>query len=279
MEIKKACINCPFLHLKDIERNALNLTRQAKLDYNSMVFKVNILYHNTTEISLQTGGLRLETEFLISLLQIIAIDILLGGDNAIVIALASRNLPEKQRNKAIFLGTGLAIVVRVVLTIVAVYLLNIPFLYLAGGILLIIIAYKLILEEDEELDVKAGKNLSDAVKTIVFADIAMGLDNVLAVAGAAHGNITLVVIGLLVSVPIIIWGSKTILHFMERFPVLIYIGAGVLAFTAAGMIIEEKMIHSFFEGNDFLKYGIYIFLIVGVILAGVLTNSFKKRSK
>lgn len=279
MEIKKACINCPFLHLKDIERNALNLTRQAKLDYNSMVFKVNILYHNTTEISLQTGGLRLETEFLISLLQIIAIDILLGGDNAIVIALASRNLPEKQRNKAIFLGTGLAIVVRVVLTIVAVYLLNIPFLYLAGGILLLIIAYKLILEEDEELDVKAGKNLSDAVKTIVFADIAMGLDNVLAVAGAAHGNIILVVIGLLVSVPIIIWGSKIILHFMERFPVLIYIGAGVLAFTAAGMIIEEKMIHSFFEGNAFLKYGIYIFLIVGVILAGVLTNSFKKRSR
>ncbi|KZE63432.1 hypothetical protein AWM68_15580 [Fictibacillus phosphorivorans] len=219
----------------------------------------------------------METEFLISLLQIIAIDILLGGDNAIVIALASRNLPEKQRNKAIFLGTGLAIVVRVVLTIVAVYLLNIPFLYLAGGILLLIIAYKLILEEDEELDVKAGKNLSDAVKTIVFADIAMGLDNVLAVAGAAHGNIVLVVIGLLVSVPIIIWGSKIILHFMERFPVLIYIGAGVLAFTSAGMIVEERMIHSVFEGNDLLKYGLYVFLVVGVILAGILTNTFKKK--
>lgn len=249
----------------------------TKLDYNSKVFKVNILYHKSSEISLHTGGLRLETEFLISLLQIIAIDILLGGDNAIVIALASRNLPEKQRNKAIFLGTGLAIVVRVVLTIVAVYLLNIPFLYLAGGILLLIIAYKLILEEDEELDVKAGKNLSDAVKTIVFADIAMGLDNVLAVAGAAHGNIVLVVIGLLVSVPIIIWGSKIILHFMERFPVLIYIGAGVLAFTSAGMIVEERMIHSVFEGNDVLKYGLYVFLVVGVILAGILTNTFKKK--
>lgn len=249
----------------------------TKLDYNSKVFKVNILYHNSSEISLHTGGLRLETEFLISLLQIIAIDILLGGDNAIVIALASRNLPETQRNKAIFLGTGLAIVVRVVLTIVAVYLLNIPYLYLAGGILLLIIAYKLILEEDEELDVKAGKNLSDAVKTIVFADIAMGLDNVLAVAGAAHGNIVLVVIGLLVSVPIIIWGSKIILHFMERFPILIYIGAGVLAFTSAGMIVEERMIHSVFEGNDILKYGLYVLLVVGVILAGILTNTFKKK--
>ncbi len=249
----------------------------TKLDYNSMVFKVNILYHNSSEISLLTGGLRLETEFLISLLQIIAIDILLGGDNAIVIALASRNLPETQRNKAIFLGTGLAIVVRVVLTIVAVYLLNIPYLYLAGGILLLIIAYKLILEENEELDVKAGKNLSDAIKTIVFADIAMGLDNVLAVAGAAHGNIVLVVIGLLVSVPIIIWGSKIILHFMERYPILIYIGAGVLAFTSAGMITEERMIHSVFVGNDVLKYGLYVFLVAGVILAGVLTNSFKKK--
>jgi YjbE family integral membrane protein len=221
----------------------------------------------------------LETEFLISILQIIAIDILLGGDNAIVIALASRNLPETQRNKAIFLGTGLAIIVRVVLTIVAVYLLNIPFLYLAGGILLVIIAYKLILEEDEELEVKAGKNLSDAVRTIVFADIAMGLDNVLAVAGAAHGNIILVVIGLLVSVPIIIWGSKIILHFMERFPALIYIGAGVLAFTAAGMIVEEQMIHSFFEQYEILKYGVYIFLIAGVIFAGILTNAFKKRRR
>jgi YjbE family integral membrane protein len=221
----------------------------------------------------------LETEFLISILQIIAIDILLGGDNAIVIALASRNLPERQRNKAILLGTGLAIIVRVVLTIVAVYLLNIPFLYLAGGILLVIIAYKLILEEDEELEVKAGKNLSDAVRTIVFADIAMGLDNVLAVAGAAHGNIILVVIGLLVSVPIIIWGSKIILHFMERFPALIYIGAGVLAFTAAGMIVEEQMIHSFFEQYEMLKYGVYIFLIAGVIFAGILTNAFKKRRR
>jgi YjbE family integral membrane protein len=221
----------------------------------------------------------LETDFLISLLQIIAIDILLGGDNAIVIALASRNLPEKQRNKAIFLGTGLAIVVRVVLTIVAVYLLNIPFLYLIGGLLLLIIAYKLILEEDEQLEVKAGKNLSDAVKTIVFADIAMGLDNVLAIAGAAHGNIILVVIGLLVSVPIIIWGSKIILHFMERFPVLVYIGSGVLAFTAAGMIIEEKAIHTLFEGNDMLKYGLYVFLIIGVLFAGILTNTFKRRAK
>jgi YjbE family integral membrane protein len=225
------------------------------------------------------GGLGLETDFIISLLQIIAIDILLGGDNAIVIALASRNLPEKQRNKAIFLGTGLAIAIRVLLTILAVYLLNIPFLYLIGGVLLLMIAYKLILEEEDQLEVKAGKNLSDAVRTIVFADIAMGLDNVLAVAGAAHGNIILVTLGLLISVPIIIWGSKIILHFMERYPVLVYIGSGVLAFTAAGMIIEEDMVHSFFEANLLLKYSLYIFLILGVLVSGIVTNSFKRRTR
>lgn len=236
------------------------------------------MYHNSHEISLITGGLSLETDFLISLLQIIAIDILLGGDNAIVIALASRNLPETQRNKAIFLGTGLAIIVRIILTVLAVYLLNIPYLYLIGGVLLVIIAYKLILEEDEDLNVKAGKSLSDAVKTIVFADIAMGLDNVLAVAGAAHGNIILVMIGLLVSVPIIIWGSKIILHFMERFPLLIYLGAGVLAFTAAGMITEEKMIHSVFADNPLLEYGVYIFLILGVIFGGIFTNKLKGKT-
>jgi YjbE family integral membrane protein len=221
----------------------------------------------------------LETDFLISLIQIIAIDILLGGDNAIVIALASRSLPEAQRNKAIFIGTGLAIVVRVILTILAVYLLKVPYLYLIGGILLVIIAYKLILEEDEDLNVKAGKTLSSAVKTIVFADIAMGLDNVLAVAGAAHGNIVLVIIGLLVSVPIIIWGSKIILHFMERFPILVYLGAGILAFTAAGMITEERMIHKVFAENPILEYGVYIFLILGVIFSGVLTNKIKTKTK
>ncbi|MFC0189117.1 TerC family protein [Fictibacillus aquaticus] len=221
----------------------------------------------------------MEPDFLLSLLQIIAIDILLGGDNAIVIALASRNLPEHQRNKAIFLGTGLAIILRIVLTILAVYLLKIPYLYFVGGLMLVYISYQLLVDQEEENSIKPGKSLADAIKTIVFADIAMGLDNVLAVAGAAHGNITLVIAGLVISVPIIIWGSKIILHFLERYPLLVYIGAGVLAFTAAGMITSEEAFASLFKDNPALTYIVTAFIIIGVMLLGWIRNKVfvKKR--
>ncbi|WP_349410269.1 TerC family protein [Pseudalkalibacillus sp. SCS-8] len=220
----------------------------------------------------------METEFIIALLTIIAIDIVLGGDNAVVIALASRNLPEHQRNKAIFFGTGLAIVVRVVLTIVAVYLLKIPYLLLIGGILLVYIAYNLLAEDDGAADIKSGTTLSAAIKTIVVADLVMGLDNVLAIAGAAHGNILLVIIGLLVSVPIIIWGSKLILHFMERFPIIVYFGAGILAYTAAKMILEEPIIQTAIGHNIFLEILITIIIVSGVILFGWLSNRVKTRT-
>ncbi|MFG6149451.1 TerC family protein [Halobacillus sp. B23F22_1] len=173
------------------------------------------------------------------ILIIISIDIILGGDNAVVIALASRNLPEHQRNKAIFIGTGLAVASRVVLTTVALYLLAIPYLRLIGGLLLIYIAIKLLINEEDNTSIKSSDSLLSAIKTIVFADIVMGFDNVLAIAGASHGNITLVVMGLLISVPIIIWGSRIILKLMEKFPILVYIGAGILAFTAAEMILED----------------------------------------
>ncbi|GGF15392.1 membrane protein [Halobacillus andaensis] len=173
------------------------------------------------------------------ILIIISIDIILGGDNAVVIALASRNLPEHQRNKAIFIGTGLAVASRVVLTTVALYLLAIPYLRLIGGLLLIYIAIKLLINEEDTTSIKSSDSLLSAIKTIVFADIVMGFDNVLAIAGASHGNVTLVVMGLLISVPIIIWGSRIILKLMEKFPILVYIGAGILAFTAAEMILED----------------------------------------
>ncbi|WP_173916939.1 TerC family protein [Halobacillus sp. Marseille-Q1614] len=173
------------------------------------------------------------------ILVIISIDIILGGDNAVVIALASRNLPEKQRNKAILLGTGLAVICRILLTMVALFLLHIPLLRLVGGLLLLYIAIKLLLDDEDGHDIKSGDSLFTAIKTIVFADIVMGFDNVLAIAGASHGNITLVIMGLLVSVPIIIWGSRIILSLMEKFPMLVYIGAGILAFTAAEMMLED----------------------------------------
>ncbi|MBU8686850.1 TerC family protein [Priestia megaterium] len=218
----------------------------------------------------------MDLELITSILLIIGIDIVLGGDNAIVIALASRNLPEYQRNKAIFLGTGLAVIVRIVLTILAVYLLTIPYLQLIGGFLLVIIAFKLLVSEgDDASSIRAGVTLGAAVRTIVFADIVMGLDNVIAVAGAAHGNIILVVTGLLVSVPIIVWGSKLILYLMERFPLLVYGGAAILAYTAGNMIGHEKNLHSFFADHTSLGTFIPFLTIAVVLISGMVVNSFR----
>lgn len=220
----------------------------------------------------------LDIEMLKSILIIIGIDLVLGGDNAIVIALASRNLPKHQRNKAILWGTGLAIAVRVLLTAVALYLLNIPYLKFVGGFLLIYIAIKLLTDKEDEIEIEAQDNLFSAIKTIVFADIVMGFDNVLAIAGASHGNIWLVIFGLLVSVPVIIWGSKLILSFMERFPVTVYIGAGILAYTAAEMILGEKRLAPFFEGYHFLHFLLPISIILFVIVYGYLANKKQGRT-
>ncbi|MCP8968311.1 TerC family protein [Ectobacillus ponti] len=216
-------------------------------------------------------------DLLMSVLIIVGIDVVLGGDNAIVIALASRNLPEKQRNKAIVIGTGLAIVVRILLTIIAVYLLQIPFLQLVGGILLLFIAYNLLTGESEEnmSSIQAGTTLFAAVRTIVFADVVMGFDNVLAIAGAASGHIWLVVFGLLISIPIIVWGSKLILLLMEKFSALVYIGAGILAYTAGKMMTHEPRLHDFFEKNSYLTIGLPIAAIVGVIAAGYISNQIR----
>ena len=184
----------------------------------------------------------MDLELITSILIIIGIDIVLGGDNAILIALACRNLPEKHRNRAIILGTLLAVVCRVLLTVVAVYLLSIPFLQFVGGVLLIYIAVGLIKKQSESVEIRGSTSLLAAIKTIVIADIIMGVDNVMAVAGAAQGQFKLVVIGLLFSIPIIVWGSKIILYLMERYPIIVYIGASILAFTAGKMMVNEPMI-------------------------------------
>lgn len=209
------------------------------------------------------------------LLIIISIDIILGGDNAVVIALASRNLPPEQRKKAILLGTGLAIAARVLLTMVALYLLQIPFLQLIGGLLLFYIAMKLLTDTEETDNINAGDSLIAAVKTIVFADIVMGFDNVLAIAGASHNNITLVIIGLLVSVPIIVWGSRIILIFMDKFPLLIYFGAGILAYTAAEMVMEDRYVLQYIEGYPLLHHWFAIIMVIIVITLGYFTNKKK----
>lgn len=220
----------------------------------------------------------MDLEYLSSLIMIIGIDLVLGGDNAIVIALASRNLPENKQNIAIIFGTFLAILSRIVLTILAVYLLTIPFLNFVGGILLIWIAIKLLTHDDgEPTNIKAGTTLLYAIRTIVLADVVMGLDNVIAIAGAASGNIQLVIIGLLISVPIIIWGSKMILYLMERWSFLIYIGASILAYTAGKMIVHEHRLKILFEQYPLFTNILPLFIICFVLLAALITNRFELR--
>ena len=220
----------------------------------------------------------LDMEFIIPLLTIISIDIILGGDNAIVVALACRNLPKNIRNKAIVAGIGLAIVARITLTLLAVYILNIPFLMAIGGALLLYISFQLLTEMGDERDIEGKTTIFSAIKTIIIADIVMGFDNVLAVAGAANGNKTLVIIGLLVSVPIIIWGSKIILCAIERFPIIIYLGAGILAYTAAKMIIHEPMFDPLFSHHPVISTMLQILAIVAVIALGWFFNHFKKNN-
>ncbi|WP_051317242.1 TerC family protein [Ectobacillus panaciterrae] len=214
-------------------------------------------------------------EFLTALLSIVVIDLVLAGDNAIVIGLAARNLPKDQQKKVIIWGTVGAVVIRALATMAVVWLLKIPGLLLVGGILLIWIAYKLLVEEKGH-DVQAGASMWAAIRTIIIADALMGLDNVLAVAGAAHGSFLLVVLGLVISVPIVVWGSTIILKFVDRFPIIITIGAGVLAWTATKMIVEEPFVAPYFA-NPVIKYGFEIFVAAAVVTAGTMKK--KKQAK
>jgi YjbE family integral membrane protein len=207
------------------------------------------------------------TDYFSALLSIIVIDLVLAGDNAIVIGLAARTLPKDQQKKVILWGTAGAIIIRILATLAVVWLLKVPGLLLIGGVLLIWIAYKLLADEKDH-DVKPSENFWAAIKTIIIADALMGLDNVLAIAGASHGDFSLVVIGLLISVPIVVWGSTLILKWVERFPIIITIGAGVLAYTAAKMITDEKFLKGFFEDNPLLKWGLMAIIVIGVIIFG-----------
>ncbi|MEC0343981.1 MULTISPECIES: TerC family protein [Peribacillus] len=206
-------------------------------------------------------------EFISGLLAIIMIDLVLAGDNAILIGLAARKLPKEQQKKVIIWGAVGAIVIRIIATLLVVWLLEVPGLHLVGGLLLVWIAYKLLIDEEEH-DVKPADSMWAAIKTIIIADALMGLDNVLAVAGASHGNFTLVVIGLLVSIPVVMYGSTLILKLIERFPFIIIIGAGILGWTAAKMIVAEPFMHDYFA-NPFIKYGFEAIVVIGILFAGI----------
>ena len=204
-----------------------------------------------------------------ALLAIVLIDLVLAGDNAIVIALAARNLPAQLQKRAIVWGTVGAVVVRSTMTIGVVWLLKIPGLMLVGGLALVWIAYKLLVpSEGGDEHAPQANTFWGAMKTIIVADALMGVDNVLGVAGAAHGAFDLVVIGLLISVPIVVSGSAIVLKLVERFPVIIQLGAGVLAFTAAKMIAGEPLLDSVFDPNLAARLALYAALVAGVLGAG-----------
>ena len=212
-----------------------------------------------------------------ALLAIVLIDLVLAGDNAIVIALAARNLPDHLQKKAILWGTVGAIIVRTGMTVGVVWLLQIPGLMLVGGLGLLWIAYKLIADTGENEHSGTGATtFFGAMKTIVVADALMGVDNVLGVAGAAHGNFDLVVIGLLISVPIMVFGSQLVLRLVQRWPLIIHAGAAVLAFTAASMVVNESLLDHLFDGDTYmhdLARGLtYVLAIGGVLLTGWWTS-------
>ncbi|MBA4493241.1 TerC family protein [Paenactinomyces guangxiensis] len=212
----------------------------------------------------------MDTHFWIGFFNIIILDIILSGDNAVVIGMAARNLPPNQRKKAILFGAGAAVLLRASLTAIATYLLKIPLLMTLGGMLLLWIAVKLLLEEEENTHVSTGKSMRSAIKTIVVADVVMSLDNVLAVAGAAHGNIFLVLFGLALSIPIIMWGSRLIATLLNKLPWLVYIGSAILGYTAGQLIVEDPIIEKYLlHGQDTLVTAIPIVLAIVVVVVGV----------
>ncbi len=209
--------------------------------------------------------------FWIAVLQIIAIDIVLGGDNAVVIALACRRLPEEQRNRVIFWGVFGAIAIRVVLIFFALSLLAMPYLKIVGAVLLLWIGVKLLQPEPEGHghEIIASTSLVAAIKTIIIADAVMSLDNVIAIAGAAKDSMGLVIFGLVVSVPIIVWGSKLVLRLMERFPLTIVVGAGLLGWIAGDMAVTDVITREWVNDNaSYLRWVMPVCMAMFVVAVG-----------
>ena len=216
--------------------------------------------------------------FLSALLAIILIDLALAGDNAIVIALAARQVPLHMQRKVLIWGSVAAVVVRAIASIFVVWLLKIPGFLLAGGVLLLYIAYKLVRPQQAEADtIKVGTDASvrQAVMTIVLADMAMGIENVLAVGGAAHGNVLLVIIGLLISVPIIMFGSQLVLKLVDKYPHIITLGGAILAWTAVKMMLGEPALEHWFEIQDWMEVPLYLAAVGGVIYVALKHSKIK----
>jgi YjbE family integral membrane protein len=209
------------------------------------------------------------------LLQIIGINIVLSGDNAVVIALACRSLPDEQRNKAVMAGAAAAVILRIIFTFVAVELLHLPWLKLVGGVLLFYIAIKLLLPEDDNPNIKAHDNLWKAIQTIAIADIVMSLDNVIAIAAVAKGNWNLILVGLAISIPLVVFGSQIIMKLMHKFTWLVWAGAALLGYVAAEIMIEDPLVSAYFK-SGIMHYGALIAGVALVLGAGYYARNNHK---
>src|SRR5688500_3178527 len=218
--------------------------------------------------------------FWIGLLKIIGVNLVLSGDNAVVIALAARSLPAKQQKAAVLWGSGAAVGMRIVLTIFAVALLTLPWLKLVGSLLLFWIGIKLLIPEEGGEDIDASDNLIAAIKTILIADLVMSIDNVIAVAAAAQGSMTLLILGLAISIPLLIFGSTLLLHLIERWPVIISIRGGLLGFVAGDMLVTDPALKDWllgagvqFDGDKPKVGGLSLEIIAGLIGAVIVVGA------
>ena len=216
----------------------------------------------------------MDTTFWVGLFNIVVIDMVLSGDNAVVIGMAARTLPERQRRRAILFGTGAAVFLRVALTGIAAWLLNIPLLMTVGAVLLLWIALKLMNQNGGRTHVSTGRNLSSAIKTIIVADVGMSLDTVVSVAAVAHGHLGLLLFGLGLSIPIIMWGSRLVVLVMNRLPWLIYVGSAILGYTAGQLIVEDDIVRRFVLHPLHLPaWTVPIAMVLLVLIAGKIMRS------
>lgn len=223
------------------------------------------------------GTIEFTMEFLMGFLSIIVIDLILAGDNAVVIAMAVRTLPREQRRKGIMLGAGAAVALRVILTFFAAQLLVIRFVKFIGGALILWIAVKLFMEgAPAEESEREAKTLSQAIWIIVVADITMSTDNVLAVAGASKGNLFLLLFGLGLSIPFVVFTSGLLSTLMDRYPLIIYIGAAILGRVGGEMMMTDPFIVDTFHPPAWLQYSVEAFLTIGVIVAGKFLLKWKR---
>ncbi|QIL82987.1 TerC family protein [Diaphorobacter sp. HDW4A] len=215
--------------------------------------------------------------FWIGLLEVIGINIVLSGDNAVVIALAARSLPPEQQRRAIQFGSGAAVVLRILLTFMAAQLLQLPWLQIVGGCLLLWIGTQLLVSGDEgDAESKGPNSMMVAIRTILLADLVMSLDNVIAVAAAAQGNMVLLILGLAISIPLVIFGSTLIIKIMDRFPVIVTLGAALIGWVAGETITSDEMLKNIVASYPWIKYAASVLGALLVIAIGAL---WQRRSK